>query len=112
MHSIFVTIRIKPGFAAQFTEASFGDGQVSVRDEPGCFRFDILKNSTDPNLFHLYEVYENEAALEAHRNAPHYKKWRETVQGWFDGDPERVVMTTVFPSDDGWIKQKPHLLDW
>ncbi len=112
MHSIFVTIRIKPGFAAQFTEASFGDGQGSVRDEPGCFRFDILKNSSDPNRFHLYEVYENEAALEAHRNAPHYKKWRETVQDWFDGDPERVVMTTVFPSDVGWKKQKPHLLDW
>ncbi len=112
MHSIFVTIRVKPDFTAQFTEASFGDGRGSVRDEPGCFRFDILKNSTDPNLFHLYEVYEDEAALEAHRNAPHYKKWRETVQGWFDGDPERVMMTTVFPSDDGWKKQKPHLLDW
>ncbi len=56
MHSIFVTIRIKPGFADRFTEASFGDGQGSVRDEPGCFRFDILKNSSDPNLFHLYEM--------------------------------------------------------
>ena len=48
MHSIFVTIRIKPGFAAQFTEASFGDAQGSVRDEPGCFRFDILKKQHGP----------------------------------------------------------------
>ena len=112
MHSIFVTIRIKPGFTDQFTQASFGDAQGSVKDEPGCFRFDILKNSSDPNLFHLYEVYADEAALEAHRNAPHYKKWRGTVQGWFDGEPERVVMSTVFPSDDGWRRQKPHLLSW
>ena len=112
MHSIFVTIRIKPGFAEQFTEASFGDGQGSVRDEPGCFRFDILKNKSDPDLFHLYEVYADEAALEAHRNAPHYKKWRETVQDWLDGEPQRVAMTTVFPSDDGWRKQKPDLLNW
>ena len=56
MISIFVTIRIKEGFSDQFTEASFGDSQGSVRDEPGCFRFDILKNSEEPNLFHLYEV--------------------------------------------------------
>lgn len=112
MISIFVTIRIKEGFAERFTEASFGDAQGSVRDEPGCFRFDILSNSEDPNLFHLYEVYADEAALDAHREAPHYKKWRATVQDWFDGDIQRVAMTTVFPSDQGWRDQKPHLLNW
>ena len=112
MISIFVTIQIKEGFRDQFTEASFGDAQGSVRDEPGCFRFDILQSDEDPNRFHLYEVYADEAALEAHRNAPHYKKGRETVQDWFDGDLQRILMTTVFPSDEGWKKQKPHLLDW
>ena len=112
MISIFVTIRIKEGFSDQFTEASFGDSQGSVRDEPGCCRFDILKNTEEPNLFHLYEVYEDEAALDAHRNAPHYKKWRSTVEDWFDGDIERVMMNTVFPSDEGWRQLKPSLLDW
>ena len=112
MISIFVTIRIKEGFSDQFTEASFGDSQGSVRDEPGCIRFDILKNSEEPNLFHLYEVYEDEAALDAHRNAPHYKKWRATVEDWFDGDISRVMMNTIFPSDEGWRQQKPSLLDW
>ena len=112
MISIFVTIRIKEGFSDQFTEASFGDSQGSVRDEPGCFRFDILKNSEESNLFHLYEVYEDEAALDAHRNAPHYKKWRSTVADWFDGDISRVMMNTIFPSDEGWRQQKPSLLDW
>ena len=112
MISIFVTIRIKEGFSDQFTEASFGDSQGSVRDEPGCFRFDILKSTEEPNLFHLYEVYEDEAALDAHRNAPHYKKWRSTVEDWFDGDIERVMMNTVFPSDEGWRQQKSSLLDW
>ena len=96
MISIFVTIQINPGFSEQFTQASFGDAEGSVRDEPGCFRFDILSNDSDPNRFHLYEVYQDQAALEAHRNAPHYKKWRATVQDWFDGEIERVAMTTVF----------------
>ena len=113
MISIFVTIRIKEGFSDQFTEASFGDSQGSVRDEPGCFRFDILKNTEEPNLFHLYEVYEDEDAhMKAHRNAPHYKKWRDTVSDWFDGDTSSVAMDTVFPSDEGWKAQKPCLLNW
>jgi autoinducer 2-degrading protein len=113
MYAIFVTIKIKPGFADRFKEASLGDGQGSVRDEPGCLRFDLHQSLSDPNTFHLYEVYENqEAHLNAHRSAPHYIKWRETVQDWFDGEPQRFAMTTVFPSDDGWRKQKQHLLNW
>ncbi len=112
MISIFVTIQIRDGFSDQFKEASFGDSQGSVRDEPGCFRFDILQNSEDPNRFHLYEVYEDELALEAHREAAHYKKWRSRVEDWFDGDISRVLMTTIFPSDKGWKDQKPHLLSW
>ena len=47
MISIFVTIQVKDGYAEQFTEASFGDGQGSVRDETGCYRFDILRNAED-----------------------------------------------------------------
>ena len=112
MISIFVTIQIRDGFSDQFKEASFGDSQGSVRDEPGCFRFDILQNSEDPNPFHLYEVYEDELALEAHREAPHYKKWRSRVEDWFEGDISRALMTTIFPSDKGWRDQKPHLLSW
>ena len=113
MHAIFVTINIKPGYREQFKEASLGDSQGSVRDEPGCFRFDILEDKTDPNKFYLYEVYEDEEAhMVAHRNAPHYKKWRETVQDWFDGDTVAIPMNTVFPSDDGWKAQKPGLLNW
>ncbi|HIA21188.1 MAG TPA: antibiotic biosynthesis monooxygenase, partial [Alphaproteobacteria bacterium] len=57
MMSIFVTIKIKEGFSDQFREASFGDSEGSVRDEPGCFRFDILQNSECRQVFHLYEVY-------------------------------------------------------
>ena len=112
MISIFVTLQVKGEFREQFMEASLGDAQGSVRDEPGCFRFDILQSNEDPNRFHLYEVYQDDAALEAHRNAPHYKKWIETVEDWFEGDRTRVEMTTIFPSDDGWRSQKPHLLHW
>jgi autoinducer 2-degrading protein len=101
MYAIFVTIKVKPGFAEQF------------KDEPGCLRFDMHQDVTEPNTFYLYEVYENQDAhMNAHRNAPHYIKWRETVQGWFDGEPQRHTMTSVFPSDAGWRKQKPHLLNW
>ncbi|MAO75700.1 MAG: antibiotic biosynthesis monooxygenase [Chloroflexi bacterium] len=112
MFAVFVTLNIKDGYVEEFQKASFGDSQGSVRDEPGCFRFDILKNVEIPNQFHLYEVYEDEQAFQAHQQTPHYKKWRQTVQPWFEGTSQRVTMDTIFPSDQGWKDQKPCLLNW
>ena len=112
MYAIFVTINIKPGYAKEFTQASFGDSQGSVRDEPGCFRFDILSDPENLNRFYLYEVYRDAAAFEAHRETPHFKKWFSTVEEMFDGEFERIDMNTKFPSDEGWEQQKPALLNW
>ena len=112
MLGLFVTMQIKPGFSDQFREASIDDSEGSIRDEPGCLRFDTLQSDSDPNRFYMYMVYADEAALEAHHNAPHFKKWRSTVQDWFEGELQAVRMATIFPSDDGLREQKPHLLNW
>ena len=112
MFAIFVTINIKPGHVDAFIEASVGDAQGSTRDEPGCFRFDILQDPEVPTRFYLYEVYRDEAAFEAHLEAPHFLKWRDAVQSFFDGDIGRIDMKTLFPSEEGWEKQKPALLNW
>src|SRR4029434_2497680 len=101
MYAIFVTIKIKPGFAEKFKEASLGDAQGSVRDEPGCLRFDMHQRTTDPNTLHLFTVVESkDAPLARNRTAPNYQEWRETGQDWFDGEPQRFAMTTIFPSDN------------
>ena len=112
MFSIFVTLNIKSGFSQLFIEASHGDATGSVRDEQGCFRFDIHQNNSTPNTFHLYEVYSDEAAFKAHTETPHYLEWHSTVRDWFDGEPSVIRMDTVFPSENGWEQQKAHLLNW
>jgi len=111
MIAVIVTLQVRPGFRDSFVEATLSDARGSVADEPGCFRFDVLQDASDPNRVHLYEVYADQAAREAHRQMPHYLKWRSAVGEWLDGDTQRIECTTVFPSDDGWRKQKPHLPD-
>jgi autoinducer 2-degrading protein len=112
MIAIFVTIKVKPGYADQFRDAILENAQGAVKDEPGCLRFDILQNAEDPNTFHLYEVYADDSARESHWEMPHFKKWQATVKDWFDGNRQRVVTKPLFPSDKGWRKQKPHLINW
>ncbi len=111
MLAIFVTIQVKPGFVDQLAEASLDDALGSVRDEPGCFRFDVLHDATDPNRLHLYEVYADNAAFEAHGKTPHFLKWRATVSDWFDGEPVVIRCSTTFPSDERWRAQKPNLVE-
>ncbi len=112
MFSIFVTITVQPDRVDDFIQACYGDAQGATRDEPGCFRFDLNQDPEVANRFYLYEVYRDEKAFEAHLEAPHFQEWRSQVRPWFEGDPQKVVMKTLFPSPEGWEKQKPGLLNW
>ena len=107
----FVTINVKPGDVDRFTEASFADAQGSVRDEPDCFRFDILRDPDIETRFYLYEVYTDESAMQVHMETPHFKRWWATVEDMID-DIGSIKMDTVFPSDLGWASQKPGLQNW
>ena len=102
MIALIVTIQIKPDHREAFMESMMDDARGSNNDEPGCLRFDVLQDNEDPNKIHLYEVYKDQAAVDAHRAAPHYTKWRETVQDWFDGEIVRRLASPVFPPDGSW----------
>lgn len=106
MEALMVTIRIKPGHKEAFMESMLDDARGSINDEPGCLRFDVIQDQEDPNRIFLYEVYRDDAAIEAHRAAPHYLKWRETVKDWFDGEPVRARCSTIFPTDADWSRVK------
>jgi (4S)-4-hydroxy-5-phosphonooxypentane-2,3-dione isomerase len=42
------------------------------RKEPGCVMYQVHKHKTDSRRFFIYEQYKDNAALEAHRAAPHF----------------------------------------
>jgi len=42
------------------------------RQEPGCQMYQVHRHKTEPRRFFIYEQYKDDAALEAHRAAPHF----------------------------------------
>ena len=44
-----------------------------TRAEPGNLAYDLTVDAQDPTLFVFVEHWESQAALEAHRQTPHYK---------------------------------------
>jgi autoinducer 2-degrading protein len=104
--AIWVKVRVKPAERARFLAAIEQDALGSERDEPGCCRFNVLQDDADPNTYYFYEVYKDEAALEAHRAAPHYAKWRAAADS-LDGPSQPTRCKTVFPSDPKyWLGSK------
>ena len=106
MIALIVTIQIQPEHREAFMESMLDDARGSNNDEPGCLRFDVLQDSEDPNRVYLYEIYRDEAALEAHRQAPHFVKWRETVKDWFAAETIRHLATPVYPPEAAWTKRE------
>ena len=99
---LHVTVRVKPEHVGKFLDAARENAEHSARDEPGCLRFDVLQDNEDPNKIHLYEVYKDQAALDYHRQAPHFTKWRETVKDWFTAEIVRKLASPVFPPEADW----------
>jgi (4S)-4-hydroxy-5-phosphonooxypentane-2,3-dione isomerase len=77
---ITVEFRLKPGAAKRFMPLMKDNAAQSLRDEPGCRRFDVLTAHEQPDRVFLYEIYDDEAAFAAHLRAPHFKLFDEATR--------------------------------
>lgn len=55
-------------------EALFRELRDASVKEPGVIQFEVGRSSDDPNLFALWEVYRDQAAVDAHRGSDHFKR--------------------------------------
>src|SRR4051812_33052628 len=97
MLAMWVKLRIKPDMRDKFLQAIEVDALGSEEDELGCLRFNVLQDNDDQNVYYFYEVYQDEAALDAHRAAPHFAVWRSAADT-LDGPVEVRQVTPVFPA--------------
>ena len=98
MKALLVSLHVKPDKRAQFMAAAEDDSTCSVRDEPGCLRFDVLQDAADPNHFFFYEVYRDEDAWKAHGTMPHYDRWQKAREEYVN-DVQRTDLAVMFPAD-------------
>ncbi|HLH10037.1 MAG TPA: putative quinol monooxygenase [Terriglobales bacterium] len=48
--------------------------QSESRKEPGCRFYQVHTHRNDPRRFFIYEQYEDDAALQAHRDSRHFQE--------------------------------------
>ncbi len=93
-----VHIWVKEQFVEDFIRATI-DNHENTLKEPGNIRFDFLSDANDNTKFVLYEVFESEDAIAAHKSTTHYLRWRDTVEDWMAQPRQGMKHVAIRPSD-------------
>lgn len=72
---IIVDFRLRTGTRAAFRRMIDANAGTSVREEPGCRRFDVMEPQGEPDRVLLYEIYDDEAAFRAHCESAHFAEF-------------------------------------
>ena len=66
-----------------------------TRQEPGCLQYDVFRVDGDAVSYHLFERYQDGDALDAHRAADYYKRYRADVTDLLDRPIDVLVLGEV-----------------
>ncbi len=97
MQVMIVHVHVMPEHINDFIEATKKNHEASVQ-ENGNRRFDVLQSPHDLTRFVLYEAYDSQDDVAAHKKTTHYLEWRETVENWMASPRESVPYNGLLPS--------------
>ncbi len=101
MQIVLVHVHVKPEFVEAFKEATLANASNSVT-EAGIARFDVIQQADDTTRFILVEVYRSPEASAAHKETPHYLRWRDTVAEMMAEPRQGIKYGNIFPEDADW----------
>ena len=84
MKALVVEFVIQVGKESSFREVIVENARASVANEPGCHQFDVCTDADRGNVFFLYELYENDAAITAHLASGHYQRMNTLTLDWVE----------------------------
>jgi len=93
-----VHVHVKADSVADFIEASVRNHKGSVK-EHGNLRFDLLQQAEDPTRFMIYEAFDSEEAVMAHKATGHYLEWRDTVKEMMAEPRNGIKYNILEPKD-------------
>lgn len=82
--SIVATLKIKTDKADEFP-AQWDELMSHIAaNEPGCLHYTLHRNANDPTTFYVTEIYENQAALDAHMGSDAFAAFGASLGDFVD----------------------------
>jgi quinol monooxygenase YgiN len=75
--ALVVELELKPDQKEAFLARARRHREIVLAEEAGCHRFDLLVPEENGETVFLYEVYADQAALDAHFETPYMKQYLE-----------------------------------
>lgn len=82
MYVITVLFTVHSAHRVDFMAEMIKNARISLEREPGCQQFDVCTAIDNANTIFLYEVYESQAAFEAHLASEHFRQFNLQTQSW------------------------------
>lgn len=73
-------IQVDPAQLDKYNTALKEQMTTAIRVEPGVLSYYAVADKKEPSHITIFEVYADSTAYKAHIQAPHFKKYKETVQ--------------------------------
>ena len=93
MIAITAKIPVKPGSEADFEKAMLAMAEQVRANEPGNKMYTLCKG--EDGVYVMMELYDDAAAVEAHRNSDHYKAGGASLGPFIGGAPEISIMEVI-----------------
>ena len=78
---VTVVFVARPEHRAEFRREMVANATASRTQEPGCRQFDVCESPDGSGIF-LYEIYDDEAAFQAHLATEHYRRFNSRTTPW------------------------------
>jgi autoinducer 2-degrading protein len=92
---LLVEFRIRPAHVAEFEAAILSNAAASLKNEAGCRRFDVCRDLQDSALFFLYEIYDDQDAIDEHLKSAHYLAFDSLSRNWVE---QKTVRKMALPA--------------
>ena len=90
-----VHVKVAEGYLDKIQDAMLNNARHSVHEDQ-CHQFDVVVSQEDDHSFVFYEVYENEAALDAHRETAHFQAYWRLIGELGDNIQRSAQLYTLF----------------
>jgi quinol monooxygenase YgiN len=92
--TVVAKLRAKAGSEASLEQA-LRAMVPKVRDESGTLSYVLHRSVREPGVFVFYEIYQDQAALDAHTKTPHFKGLVAAVGPLLDGRMHADVLVEL-----------------
>ena len=92
---VIATLKVQDGKGAELEEVFRTLSEQVRAGEPGNQLYRLCKSRGDANTYVVMEIYDDQAAIEAHRNSDHFKAAGPKLGACLAGRPDVKLLDAV-----------------